>query len=181
MLKPVTAISDSYKSYPFLCNSPKKCAVTWLLRCKHQSPNRLFLVSHQVFYLHPMLASTLFLADRYFSLKNSTNVMSGGSMLIIHCCTRAFSMLCSRETCLLALHSSLCLSGTSLVSYMKKEITVIYSISEINAGGWWKTNNQCIGSYMAIKSSQAGQVRPEQFYANQTCTWALWFTRLKNH
>ena len=27
-----------------------------------------------------------------------------------------------------------------------------------------------LGSYMAIKSSQAGQVRPEQFYANQTCT-----------
>ena len=27
-----------------------------------------------------------------------------------------------------------------------------------------------LGSYMAIKSSQAGQVRPEQFYANQTST-----------
>ena len=27
-----------------------------------------------------------------------------------------------------------------------------------------------LGSYMAIKSIQAGQVRPEQFYANQTCT-----------
>ena len=27
-----------------------------------------------------------------------------------------------------------------------------------------------LGSYMAIKSSQASQVRPEQLYANQTCT-----------
>ena len=27
-----------------------------------------------------------------------------------------------------------------------------------------------LGSYMAIKSSHAGQVRPEQFYADQTCT-----------
>ena len=48
-------------------------------------------------------------------------------------------MLCSRKTCLLALHSSLYtlirFIPTSLVSYMKKEITVIYSISEIHAGG----------------------------------------------
>ena len=34
MLK-LSAISDSYKSYPFLCNTSKKRAVTWLLRCKH--------------------------------------------------------------------------------------------------------------------------------------------------
>ena len=56
-------------------------------------------------------------------------------MLIIRCCRRALSMLCSRKTRLLALCSLLRLSGTSLVSYMKKEITVIYSISEIHAGG----------------------------------------------
>ena len=30
MLKP-SAISDSYKSYPFLCTTPTKRVVTWLL------------------------------------------------------------------------------------------------------------------------------------------------------
>ena len=59
------------------------------MRCKHQSPIHWFLVSHQVFYLHPMWAGSLFLADRYFIPKNSTNMMSGGSMLIIRCCRRA--------------------------------------------------------------------------------------------
>ena len=78
-------------------------------------------------------------------------------------------MLCSRETRLLALCITTLIQfiPTSLVSYMKKEIMVIYSIMQeadekliINA----------LGSYMAITSSQAGQVRPEQFYADQTCT-----------
>ena len=39
-----------------------------------------FFVSHQVFYLHPMQAGSLSLANRYFSQKNSTNMMSGGSI-----------------------------------------------------------------------------------------------------
>ena len=58
-------------------------------RCKHQSPIHWFLVSHQVFYLQPIRAGSLFIADRYFTPKNSTNMMSGGSMLIIHCCRRS--------------------------------------------------------------------------------------------
>ena len=108
-----------------------------------------------------MRAGSLFLADRYFSQKNSTNMMSGGSMLIIHCCRRALSMLCSRETHLLALRSSLHLSGSSLVSYMEKEITVIYSISKKSMqAADEKLIINTLGSYMAIKSSQAGQVRP---------------------
>ena len=86
MLK-LSAFGDSCKSFPFLCNTSMKCTVTWLLRCKYYTPICWFLVSHQVFYLHPMQVGGLSTADRYFSQKNTlTNIMSGESMLIIHHC-----------------------------------------------------------------------------------------------
>ena len=88
----------------------------------------------------------------------NTNMMSGGLMLIVE---GFFWMLCSRETHLMVLRLSLHLSGSYLrcykVSYTK--ITVINSISEMHAGCWWETNNQCIGvlryMYTATTSSQA--------------------------
>ena len=50
-----------------------------------------FLVSHQVLYLHTMRAGGYYhyVFNRYFSPKNSTNIMPGGLALVIHYCRRA--------------------------------------------------------------------------------------------
>ena len=57
----------------------------------------------------------LSIAARNFSSKNSTNMLPGGSGLIIYAITEGFFwMLCSRQTRLVALRSSLRLSGSSV-------------------------------------------------------------------
>ena len=88
MLKP-SAFNDSCKSYPFLYNTSKNHS--HMVKMQTLGPNFLIFSFSSGVYLHPMLqyyhyvyihSRQLFLTDEF------TNMMSGGSTLIICRCRR---------------------------------------------------------------------------------------------
>ena len=81
----------------------------------------------------------LFIAKNYFSQKNSTNMMSGGSTLIIRCCRRVLlDAVCAieRHVCWRCVHHYTYPVHSYVVSILyENKINGDNSISEIHAGG----------------------------------------------